>query len=156
MVAAGNRMSRRMVEECFKWAVQRQVFGKRLIDQPVIRLKLAEMAAEVEAVHSWLEDVTFQMRHIRTSESNDAVNQVLAGPIAMLKYKQTRVATLVSDNACQIFGGRALTRSGMGQFVEKFQRSFKMQAILGGSEEIMADFSIRQALKQVGASTSKL
>ena len=36
----------------------------------------------------------------------------------------------------------------MGQYVEKFQRSFKMQAILGGSEEIMADFAIRQAIKK--------
>ena len=43
------------------------------------------------------------------------------------------------QHACQIFGGRALTRTGMGSVIEKFQRSFKMQAILGGSEEIMCD-----------------
>ena len=72
------------------------------------------------------------------------------------RYKQTRVATMVSDHACQIFGGRALTRSGMGQYVEKFQRSFKMQAILGGSEEILADFAIRQALKRTAATPSRL
>jgi alkylation response protein AidB-like acyl-CoA dehydrogenase len=30
---------------------QREVFGKRLVDQPVIRNKLAEMAAGVEVVH---------------------------------------------------------------------------------------------------------
>ena len=35
----------------------------------------------------------------------------------------------------------------MGNLMEKFQRSFKMQAILGGSEEIMCDFAIRQALR---------
>jgi alkylation response protein AidB-like acyl-CoA dehydrogenase/predicted heme/steroid binding protein len=143
MVASGNRMSRLMVEECFKWAMQRQVFGKRLIDQPVIRMKLAEMAAEVESVHSMLEDVTFQMSCMTESE----VNKYLAGPISLLKYKQTRAATKISDNACQIFGGRALTKSGMGKMVEKFQRSFKMQAILGGSEEILADFAIRQAMR---------
>merc|ERR1740117_46802 len=90
-----------------------------------------------------LEDLTYQM----TQMSDKEINQRLAGPIALLKFKQTRVATLVSDNACQIFGGRALTRTGMGQFVEKFQRSFKMQAILGGSEEILADFAIRQAIR---------
>jgi alkylation response protein AidB-like acyl-CoA dehydrogenase len=61
MVAAGNRMSRLMVAECFKWAVQREVFGKKLIEQPVIRQKLAAMAAEVEAVHSMLEDLTYQV-----------------------------------------------------------------------------------------------
>ena len=79
--------------------------------------------------------------------SEHEISKHLAGPIALLKYKQTRVATLVSDNACQIFGGRALTRTGMGNLIEKFQRSFKMQAILGGSEEIMCDFAMRQAYK---------
>lgn len=143
MIAAGNFMSRRLVEECFKWAIQRQVFGKRLIDQPVIRFKLAQMVAEVESVHSMLEDLTYQYKMMNPKEAG----KHLAGPIALLKYKQTRVATLCADNACQIFGGRALTRSGMGMFIEKFQRSYKMQAILGGSEEIMADLAIRQAMK---------
>merc|ERR1719199_1831971 len=103
------------------------------------------MAAGVEAVHSMMEDVTFQMTKMTHAE----INKELAGPIALLKYKQTRVATMVSDNACQIFGGRAITGTGMGFMVEKFQRSFKFQAILGGSEEIMADFAIRQALRKV-------
>lgn len=34
---------RNAVTECMKWATQRKVFGKRLIDQPVIRFKLARM-----------------------------------------------------------------------------------------------------------------
>jgi hypothetical protein len=56
------------------------------------------------------------------------LNKVLAGPIALLKYKQSRVATMVSDHACQVFGGRALTRTGMGSTVEKFQRSAGLTA----------------------------
>ena len=115
-----------------------------------------------------LEDVTYQM----TKMSEEEIHQYLAGyvvlnstnhithslthlhsrnmnrTIALLKYRQTRASTLVSDNACQIFGGRALTQSGMGSVIEKFQKSFKFQAILGGSEEIMADFAIRQADKR--------
>jgi len=152
MVAGGNQLSRLMVAECFKWAVQRDVFGKKLIEQPVIRHKLAAMAAEVESVHSLLEDLTYQM----TQLPEDEVDKILAGPIALLKYKQTRCATLIADNACQIFGGRALTRTGMGQYVEKYQRSYKMQAILGGSEEILADFAIRQALKSIDPTTARL
>ena len=124
----------------------REIFGKRLIDQPVIRAKLASMAAEIEAVHSMLEDLTYQMCNMTAK----AMSSNLAGPIALLKYKQTRVANMVADNACQILGGRALTRSGMGVLIEKYQRSQKMQAILGGSEEIMADFAMRQAIKSVG------
>ena len=30
-VCSGNRMSRLMVEECFKWAMQRKIFGKRCL-----------------------------------------------------------------------------------------------------------------------------
>jgi len=145
MICGGNRHSRMVLEECLRWAALRKVFGKPLIQQPVIRYKLAEMAAEIEAVHSMLEDLTFQMNNMAPAD----INKHLAGTIALLKYKQTRVATIVSDNACQIFGGRAITGTGMGYVVEKFQRSFKFQAILGGSEEIMADFAIRQAMKKM-------
>ncbi len=72
----------------------------------------------------------------------------------IIRYKQSRVAHLVADHAVQIFGGRALTRSGMGALVESFNRSHKMQAVLGGSEEILADFAIRQATKGIGKGTS--
>jgi hypothetical protein len=34
--------------------------------------------------------------------SHDEMNKVLAGPIALLKYRQTRVAKNVSDHACQV------------------------------------------------------
>lgn len=99
-----------------------------------------------------LEDITFQMTQMFEHE----INKTLAGPIALLKFKQTRVATIIADNACQIFGGRALTQSGMGELVEKFNRTYKMQAILGGSEEIMADFAIRQAMKKMDPVQSRL
>ena len=71
----------------------------------------------------------------------------LAGPIALLKLFSTRVANDVSDESCQILGGRAITVTGMGQVVERFQRSAKFAAILGGSEEIMAELGIRQAMR---------
>jgi len=152
MVCTGNRHSRMVLEECMKWALQRKVFGKPLIQQAVIRFKLAEMAAAVETLHSMLEDLTYQMCKMTPKD----INRHLAGPIALLKYKQTRVATVVSDNACQIFGGRAITGSGMGYVIEKFQRSFKFQAILGGSEEIMADFAIRQAMRNAAGVSARL
>jgi alkylation response protein AidB-like acyl-CoA dehydrogenase len=73
----------------------------------------------------------------------------LAGPIALCKLRITRVAYSVSDNACQILGGRAITKTGMGRIVENLQRTVKYSAILGGSEEIMADLGIRQAIKDM-------
>jgi hypothetical protein len=43
MLANATMGARLVIEECFKWANQRKVFGKRLVDQPVIRNKLARM-----------------------------------------------------------------------------------------------------------------
>ena len=143
IVAGANRASRLVVEECFKWATQRMVFGKPLIEQPVIRQKLAKLVSQVEGVQTWLEAVTYQMQHMSHSEQA----KHLAGPIALLKLFSTRVANDVSDEACQIFGGRAITATGMGQVIERFQRSAKFAAILGGSEEIMGDLGVRQAMR---------
>mmetsp|Transcript_10047 Transcript_10047/g.13675 ORF Transcript_10047/g.13675 Transcript_10047/m.13675 type:complete len:522 (-) Transcript_10047:148-1713(-) len=144
MIVCGvNRASRLIVEECLKWANQRMVFGKNLMAQPVIRNKLAHMTAQVEAVHNWLENLTYQMCKMSHAEQV----KFLAGPIALLKLQSTRVSGFVLDEACQIFGGRAITRTGMGQVIERYQRSQKFGSILGGSEEIMADLGMKQAMK---------
>ncbi|KAI8916392.1 acyl-CoA dehydrogenase/oxidase [Gorgonomyces haynaldii] len=134
---------RAIVSECFKWANQREVFGKKLLEQAVIRFKLANMISEVESAHNWLENMTFQMTQMSYKEQSIK----LAGPLALLKFRATRCAHDVSDDACQIFGGRAITKTGMGRNVEAFQRTYKFAAILGGSEEIMADLGVRQAMK---------
>ena len=72
---------------------------------------------------------------------------LLAGPIGLCKVQCSRVSTYLADNACQIFGGRAITRTGMGTYIEKFQKNYKYGAILGGSEEIMADLGIKMAMR---------
>ena len=42
----------------------------------------------------------------------------LAGPIALLKMYATQTAQETARDAVQIFGGRGITRTGMGRFVE--------------------------------------
>lgn len=39
------------IEEALKYGTKRKTFGKRLVDHPVIRLKLAHMVRQVEATH---------------------------------------------------------------------------------------------------------
>lgn len=133
---------RKILEDCFLWTKQRQVFGKPLIEQPVIRNKLAQMIGAIESLEGYMEAVTFQMANM----DHDVAVTALGGPTAILKYQTTRIMTLVVDQAVQIFGGRALTASGMGKNVENIQRTYKFASILGGSEEIMADLGVRQAL----------
>lgn len=74
-------------------------------------------------------------------------NKHLGGPIGLLKMFATRSAHEVADEAVNIFGGRALTKTGMGRNVEMFHRTYKFDAILGGTEEILGDLGVRQAMK---------
>ncbi|QUC16164.1 uncharacterized protein UV8b_00405 [Ustilaginoidea virens] len=143
MVCGSIRISRMIVEESLKWANQRLVFGKRLIDQPVIRQKLAKMIALVEANHSWLESVTYQM----CSMPYKLQAQHLAGPIGLLKMSTTRAAHDIADEAVQIWGGRALTQTGMGKHIEMFRRTYAFDSVLGGAEQILGDLGVRQAVK---------
>lgn len=143
-ITAGTRA---IIEECFKWAMQRKVFGKPLAQQPIIRWKLARMVADMEANTNWLEHITHQMCEMSYEEAAFE----LAGDVSLLKFYSTRVATLVADEAVQIFGGRGITATGMGKGIERFQRSYKFGSILGGSEEIMADLGIKMAMKKYPA-----
>eukprot|EP01062_Namystynia_karyoxenos_P073343 TRINITY_DN70143_c0_g1_i1.p1 TRINITY_DN70143_c0_g1~~TRINITY_DN70143_c0_g1_i1.p1 ORF type:complete len:520 (+),score=141.16 TRINITY_DN70143_c0_g1_i1:91-1650(+) len=142
-----NERCRIMIDECFRWAINRKVFGKPLISQPVIRQKLAEMAAAVESMQAWIEQITYQFHKLPKGKQM----KKLGGPIALLKYHSTRVSLKVADNAAQIMGGRGLTKGGMGGKVQEFVRDIKFSAILGGAEEVMADFAMRDATKKVPA-----
>ncbi|KAI9026709.1 acyl-CoA dehydrogenase/oxidase [Hyaloraphidium curvatum] len=145
MCVGSNRGARLVLEECIKWAMQRKVFGKPLMEQPVIRQKIGAMAAKIEADHALIEKITDQMNKMTYME----MSEHLAGPIALLKYEITRTAGFVADEAVQVFGGRALTKTGMGRTIEMWNRTYKFDAILGGSEEILCDLAVRQAMKKM-------
>merc|ERR1712226_335166 len=131
------------IADCFKWANQRMAFGRPLIEQPVLRQKLARMAGAVESAHAMLESITSQMDTMPYKEQSVK----LGGPMALLKFQATRTGTLVADEAVQMFGGRGITRTGMGMTIERFQKTYKYASILGGSEEVLADLAIRQQMQ---------
>jgi alkylation response protein AidB-like acyl-CoA dehydrogenase len=132
MATSSARAQRGIVEECLKWISQRKAFGKPLASQAVIRSKVAAMIARVESVQSWLENITHQMNnmvrqlllkrvHIVFKEEIQSYKEQaknLAGPIALLKMYTTQTAQDTARDAVQIFGGRGITRTGMGRFVE--------------------------------------
>jgi len=128
-------------EETFKWAMQRKVFGAKLVEQPVIREKLAQMFSGLEQTTAMGYEVTHAMNLMGPQSAE------IGGRIALLKYSVTRMCHLVADNAVQIFGGRGVTTTGMGRIVETFHRVYKVPAVYGGSEEIMANLAVRQAIK---------
>ncbi|KAI5296051.1 hypothetical protein KEM52_005915, partial [Ascosphaera acerosa] len=137
------RFARVCYEESVKFAYKRKTFGKRLIDHPVIRMKLAHMARQIEATHNWLENLIFQAQNM---ELDDAALR-LGGAIAGCKAQSTTTFEFCAREASQIFGGLSYTKGGRGGKIERLYRDVRAYSIPGGSEEIMLDLSMRQSLK---------
>ncbi|KAI0783556.1 peroxisomal acyl-CoA-dehydrogenase [Abortiporus biennis] len=128
MCCASARSQRLLIDECLKWTAQRKAFGKPLNSLAVIRGKLAGMIA-------------------RTESSYKEQASKLAGPIAFLKMYSTRCAQESATDAVQIFGGRGITQTGMGRFIEHYHRTVAFDALLGGAEDVLADLGVRQAMR---------
>jgi alkylation response protein AidB-like acyl-CoA dehydrogenase len=141
--AMTNRFSRVCLEEALKFAGKRKTFGKTLMEHPVIRWKLAEMARLIEATHAWLEHVTYQMQTMTKLEAT----YKLGGSTALLKVQCTKVFEYCAREAAQVFGGLGYTRGGQGEKVERLSREVRAMAVPGGSEEIMLDLGVRQTTK---------
>jgi len=122
------RFSRVCYEESMKYAHKRRTFGKKLVEHPVIRMKLAHMARQIEATYSWMESLIYQT-------------------LLMDETEATITFEFCAREASQIFGGLSYSRGGQGAKVERLYRDVRAYAIPGGSEEIMLDLSIRQALR---------
>ncbi|KAJ9198840.1 hypothetical protein DTO164E3_4930 [Paecilomyces variotii] len=137
------RFARVCYEESVKYAHKRRTFGKRLIDHPVIRMKLAHMARQIEASYNWMENLIYQCQVMDETEAM----LKLGGAIAGLKAQSTTTFEFCAREASQIFGGLSYTRGGQGGKVERLYRDVRAYAIPGGSEEIMLDLSMRQSLR---------
>ncbi|KAF5346943.1 hypothetical protein D9758_010143 [Tetrapyrgos nigripes] len=147
VVGTSVSAQRVIVEECLKWSNQRMVFGKPLSAQPVIRAKLGRMIQRVEACQNWLESVTFQMNNMSYNE----MSSKLAGPIGLLKQFVSTAGRETAEDATQVFGGRALTVTGMGKLIENYHRTSGFDAILAGAEDVLGDLGVRQAMKKMPA-----
>lgn len=126
-----------------KYAHKRKTFGQKLIDHPVIRLKLAHMFRQIEASFAWLENMIYQCQTMGDVEAM----LKLGGAVAGLKAQATVTFEFCAREASQIFGGLSYSRGGQGAKVERLYRDVRAYAIPGGSEEIMLDLSIRQGLR---------
>merc|ERR1719350_2770808 len=82
-------------------------------------------------------------------DEQEAESKISSGPIALLKLRATTVNDKVCQEAIQIFGGRAVTKNGMGGLIERYRGAAKIYSVYGGSEEIMADLGIRQSMKYI-------
>jgi acyl-CoA dehydrogenase len=131
LAAGAIAYARVAMEEAIEWAQQRQTFGKRLADHQVIRHKIAEMARQVSASQAFLEMTAWRM----------ANNQFPIADICLLKVQATLTMEFCAREALQILGGAGYMR---GTKSERIYREVRVNAIGGGSEEIMRDLAARQ------------
>ncbi|TCD64283.1 hypothetical protein EIP91_004291 [Steccherinum ochraceum] len=143
MCCCSARSQRLLIDECMKWTAQRKAFGKPLNTQPVVRAKIAAMIARTEGVQAWLENITYQMNNMSYKEQANK----LAGQLAFLKMYSTRCAAESAADAVQMFGGRGVTQTGMGKFIEHYHRAVPFDSLLGGAEDVLADLGVRQAMR---------
>lgn len=119
------------LEEAVNWARERQTFGKRLGDHQVIRHKIAMMKQKINATQAY----------IRVCNEAIVRGDPNPGDIALLKVQASEVMEFCAREALQILGGLGFMR---GNRAERIYREVRVNAIGGGSEEIMRDLASRQ------------
>jgi len=139
--AASCREARLCFEEAMAHALTRKTFGKRLIDHQLIRYKLAEMARGIEATQDMVERVAYQF-------ASGVPHHELGAQCALLKVQVSKTFEHCAREASQIFGGSSIVREGKGKVVERLYRCVRASAIPGGSEEILLDLAIREAVRK--------
>ncbi|GHD38445.1 acyl-CoA dehydrogenase family protein [Halioglobus pacificus] len=131
MASGMEAMARVCLEEAVAWAQERKTFGKRLADHQVIRHKIAQMKQKLNATQAYV-------RACYESIESGTPNP---GDIAMLKVQASETVEFCAREAMQILGGIGYMR---GSRVERIYREVRVNAIGGGSEEIMRDLASRQ------------
>lgn len=114
------------VELTVDYVRQRKAFGKTLWDQPVVRNKLAEMAAKTFAVRA----MTYQCAQM-AEEGQDAVREV-----SMLKAFACETLQQVVHGCLQLHGGNGYMT---GTPIERMVRDARILTIGGGATEVMLE-----------------
>ena len=124
-------MAKRCFEECVHYSQDRKTFGKNLIEHQVIRHKLADMSAKIDAMDAYLNQVAMLMNE----------GEMPVAEISKIKFFCSECLESIASEAMQIFGGAGYLR---GNAVERIYREVKVMAIGGGSKEIMKDLTAKQ------------
>ncbi|MFT4826131.1 MAG: acyl-CoA dehydrogenase [Halioglobus sp.] len=131
MAAGMEALGRVCLEEALEWAQERKTFGKRLADHQVIRHKFSQMKQKLNATQAY----------IRVCYETIEAGNANPGDIAMLKVQASETLEFCAREAMQVLGGSGYMR---GSRVERIYREVRVNAIGGGSEEIMRDLAARQ------------
>ena len=131
MAAQCLGMMQACLDDAVAWARDRKTFGKRLIEHQVIRHKLADMSARIDATRALVQHIAWNI-----NEGNMPVAE-----ISKAKFFASKSLEFCASEAMQTLGGAGFIR---GNRIERIYREVKVMAIGGGSEEILHDLAARQ------------
>lgn len=123
------------VDQCFKYALEREQFGKPLANFQMIQKMLAEMAAETEMMRHFLYNICRQW---------DA-GQVSNTAASMVKLQLPKMATKIALDAIQLHGGYGYSREFP---LERLMRDNKLNEIGAGTNEVMIMIIAKNMLKE--------
>jgi len=142
--ALGSASSMRVgVQNAIHHAIHRHAFGKALIDQPLMRNVLADLAVEAEAATStvlWLASLTDR------SEAGDEQAELLRRiGIAVTKYHVCKRAPIHAAEALECLGGNGYIEDSR---MPRLYREAPLMSIWEGSGNVTALDTLRAAARQ--------
>ncbi|GAA3142972.1 acyl-CoA dehydrogenase family protein [Nonomuraea roseoviolacea] len=129
----GLGVARRALVESICYARAREAFGRRLIDQPLMRRKLAELIVEVEAVQALVFD--------------GHVGPRLRLAPALVKLRATRLGLTAASDAVEIHGGNGYIEQWP---VARLLRDAQVNPIWEGGDNILC-LDVRRAMLRENA-----
>lgn len=130
LAASSIAFARLAYEHALDWARMRVTFGKPLFEHQVIRHKLVDMFQRVAASQALLELTAWRMDQGETPVAE----------LCALKNQATQTLAFCASEGVQILGGAGFLR---GNVLERIYREVKVNAIGGGSEEMMKELAAR-------------
>jgi alkylation response protein AidB-like acyl-CoA dehydrogenase len=136
-------MARVCAEDAFRHATTRETFGKKLIENQVIRQKISLFGRNIDSAFAWME----QLVYLAEIGKRTGQDMAVSGPIANLKVLAGRTLEVVNREAQQIMGGLGYSKSGRGARIEQISRDLRVMVVGGGSEEILIELAVNQELR---------
>lgn len=131
VAAAAVGLLRRALDECVKYAKERETFGKEIWKHQAVGHKIADMS------------IRYQAARLLTWQSAWIVEQGKADPLmsAAAKIYASDEAMKTAVEAVQVFGGYGYMREYP---VEKLMRDVKVFQIYEGTSEILRNVMVRE------------
>lgn len=123
------------VDQCFKYANEREQFGKTLGNFQMIQKMLAEMATETEMMRTFLYDSAKLWDEGKVDNTR----------AAMVKLQLPKMATKIALDAIQLHGGYGYSREFP---LERMMRDNKLNEIGAGTNEVMIMIIAKNMLKE--------